>query len=117
MSFILTNHSLSPRVEINDPLVSGLSVTTPRWIDWLTLRFGFHVEHHLFPGMSSRHAWRVRELLRRQWPERYQSMSLLAALRRLHCTARVYKTSTTLFDPRTGAEFPTLLPRPVAAAA
>src|SRR5262249_35148181 len=34
MAFILTNHSLSPRVEINDPLVSGLSVTTPRWIEW-----------------------------------------------------------------------------------
>ena len=27
MSFILTNHGLSPRVEINDPLASGLSVT------------------------------------------------------------------------------------------
>lgn len=117
MSFILTNHSLSPRVDINDPLVSGLSVMTPRWVEWLTLRFGFHVEHHLFPGMSSRHARRVRDLLRRRWPERYQSMSLFDALRRLHRTARVYKNATTLVDPRTGAEFPTLLPRPVAVAA
>lgn len=111
MSFILTNHSLSPRIEINDPLVSGLSVTTHRWIEWITLRFGFHVEHHLFPGMSSRHAGAVRDLLRARWPERYQSMPLHRAVRELHRTARVYKDATTLVDPRTGAEFGTLLPR------
>ena len=110
MSFILTNHNLSPRVAINDPLVSGLSVTAPRWIEWITLRFGYHVEHHLFPAMSSRHARSVRTLLRRRWPDRYQSMSLRSALVRLHETARVYKDDVTLVDPRTGAEYPTLLP-------
>jgi fatty acid desaturase len=113
MSFILTNHSLSPRVEINDPLVSGLSVTTPRWIDRLTLQFGYHVEHHLFPAMSSRFAPRVRELLRRRWSERYQSMPLRKALGLLHRTARVYKDAVTLVDPKTGHEFPTLMPRPI----
>ena len=111
MSFILTNHSLSPQVEINDPLITGLSVTTPPWIDRLTLGFGYHVEHHLFPAMSTRHAPRVRELVLARWPERYQSMPLASALRELHRTARVYKDPVTLFDPRTGAEFPTLLPR------
>ena len=80
MAFILTNHSLSPRVTIDDPLISGLSVTTSRWVDWMTLRFGFHVEHHLFPAMSSRHAPTVRALLRARWPERYQSMPLGEAL-------------------------------------
>ena len=111
MSFILTNHSLSPRVEINDPLVSGLSVTAPRWLEWVTLQFGYHVEHHLFPAMSSRHARAVRELLRKQWPGRYQSMPLRTALRELHRTARVYKDAVTLIDPRTGREFATLMPR------
>ncbi len=111
MSFILTNHSLSPRVEINDPLVSGLSVTTPRWIEWITLRFGFHVEHHLFPAMSSRHAKTIRALVRERWPERYQSMTIGAALRALHGTARVYKDAVTLIDPISGREFATLLPR------
>ncbi|MGE0545867.1 MAG: fatty acid desaturase [Kofleriaceae bacterium] len=110
MSFILTNHSLSPRVEINDPLVSGLSVTTPAWVEWVTLRFGYHVEHHLFPAMSSRHAPDVRALLREAWPGRYQSMPLLTALAGLHRTARVYKDAVTLIDPRTGREFPTLMP-------
>jgi fatty acid desaturase len=111
MSFILTNHSLSPRVEINDPLVSALSVTAPRWIEWVTLRFGYHVEHHLFPAMSSRHAHAVRDLLRRLWPGRYQSMPLRTALRELHRTARVYKDAVTLIDPRTGREYATLMPQ------
>jgi fatty acid desaturase len=110
MAFILTNHSLSPRVAINDPLVSGLSVTAPPWIEWLTLRFGFHVEHHLFPAMSSRHAHLVRAELTARWPGRYQAMPLGRALAALHRTARVYKDARTLIDPRTGREFPTLLP-------
>ncbi len=111
MSFILTNHSLSPRVEINDPLVSGLSVTAPRWVEWITLQFGYHVEHHLFPAMSSRHARRVRDLLRKRWPQRYQSLPLGQALRELYRTARVYKDAVTLVDPRTGREYATLMPR------
>ena len=110
MSFILTNHGLSPRVEINDPLASGLSVTVPRWIEWATLRFGYHVEHHLFPAMSSRHAGTVRTLLRERWPTRYKSMPLLSALAALHRTARIYKDAVTLVDPRTGREFGTLSP-------
>ena len=117
MSFILTNHALSPRVEINDPLVSGLSVTAPRWIEWITLQFGYHVEHHLFPAMSSRHARSVRSLLRQRWPERYQSMTLRSALGKLHRTARVYKDAVTLVDPMTGKEFATLMPGAAASVA
>ena len=108
MAFIVTNHSLSPRVTINDPLISGLSVTTTKFIDWITLDFGLHVEHHLFPAMSSRHLGVVRDLCVKHWPDRYKSMPLGTALAELHRTARVYKTPTTLFDPRTGQEFPTL---------
>jgi fatty acid desaturase len=111
MAFILTNHSLSPRTAINDPLVSGLTVTTSRLVQRVTLGFGFHVEHHLFPAMSSRHAPAVRALVQARWPDRYQSMSLTAALGALHRTARVYKDDTTLFDPTTGREYSTLLPR------
>ena len=108
MAFILTNHSLNPRVEINDPLASGLTVTVPRVVEWLTLGFGFHVEHHLFPAMSARHAPAVRALVQSRWPERYHSMSLGDALGRLHRGARVYKTATELCDPRTGQEHATL---------
>ena len=111
MTFIITNHSLSSRVESDDPLVSSLSVTTPRAIEWLTLGVGYHVEHHLFPTMSTRHAPAVRAQLVARWPERYQSMPLATALSRLHRTARVYKHHATLFDPTTARESPTLAPR------
>jgi fatty acid desaturase len=111
MGFILTNHSLSPLTAKNDPLLNSLSVTLPRFAEWLTLRFGYHVEHHIFPSMSSRHAPEVRALLRELWPERYQSMPLTQALLTLHRTARVYKDDQTVVNPRTGREWKTLLPK------
>jgi len=114
MAHIFTNHSLSPLTHVNDPLENSLSVTVPFWVDWLTLRFGFHVEHHLFPWMSSRHAVEVRRLVVTRWPERYQSMPLWRALLRVHHTPRVYEELTTLLDPRTGRRAPTLTARPVA---
>ena len=110
MAFIITNHSLSPLTQVNDPLVNSLSVTAPRWIEWMTLGFGFHVEHHLFPAMSSRSAPAVRALIRARWPERYQSMPLWRALRTIARTGRVYKDNATLIDPRTGYEWPALFP-------
>lgn len=112
MVFILTNHNLSPLSPINDPLINSLSVTLPRVLEWLTLDFGFHVEHHLFPTMSTRHGRVVRDALLQRFPERYQSMPLQTAIRRLHNTARVYRDNTTLIDPRTGQTWPTLAPRP-----
>lgn len=108
MAFILTNHSLNPRVEINDPLASGLTVTTSRLVEWLTLGFGFHVEHHLFPAISTRHAPTIRAHVRRRWPDRYHSMPLGDALRLLHRSARVYQSATELCDPRTGQTHATL---------
>lgn len=112
MSFILTNHSLSALTPgVNDPLVNSLSVTLPRPLEWLSLDFGYHVEHHLFPTMSARHGRRVRAALRAQFPERYQSMPLPQALRQLYRTGRVYRDDTTLIDPRTGATHPALQPR------
>jgi len=111
MSFILTNHSLSPFIPINDPLITGLSVTVPKLVDRITLNFGFHTEHHLFPAMSSRHAHLIRKLCIEHWPERYQSMPLVTALFELNRTARVYKDAVTLYDPDTKQSWPAILPR------
>jgi fatty acid desaturase len=108
MGFILTNHGLSAATDVNDPFLNALTVTSPRFLDWITLDFGFHVEHHLFPAMSGRHARAVREELMRTWPARYQSMPLFRALRRLHATGRVYKDAATLCDPKTAGEWPAL---------
>jgi fatty acid desaturase len=95
---------------VRSEMLGSATVTTPRIVEWLTLGFGFHVEHHLFPAMSTRHAPDVRALVQARWPERYQSMPLGNALHRLHRSARVYKSATTLCDPRTGREHPTLCP-------
>lgn len=111
MAFIFTNHGLSPLTRTNDPLANSLSVTTPRLIDWLTLGFGFHVEHHLFPAMSSRSAPELRAHLQKLWPERYQSMPLWRALLTMHRTGRVYHDDVTLADPRTGRMWSALVPR------
>lgn len=112
MAYILTNHGLSPLTPgINDPLLNSLSVTVPRWVEWLTLGFGHHTEHHMFPAISTRHAPTVRAEILARWPERYQSMPLGTALLRLHRTARVYENDVTLVDPRSGGAWPTLLPR------
>ncbi len=111
MAHILTNHSLSPLTEVNDPLLNSLSVTVPGWFNFLTLGFGYHVEHHLFPWMSARHAPAVKRLLVARWPNRYQSMPLLRALKTVYTTPRVYADSTTLVDPRSGRTFQTLHPR------
>jgi fatty acid desaturase len=112
MMFIMTNHNLSPLTpSVNDPLVNSLSVTLPRPLEWLTLDFGFHVEHHVFPTISTRHGRLVRDALRTQFPDHYQSMPLPSALRQLFRTGRVYQTETILMDPRSGQTFPTLRPR------
>jgi fatty acid desaturase len=112
MSFILTNHNLNPATPtVNDPLINSLSVTLPRPLEWLSLHFGYHVEHHVFPTMSARHGRRVRDELRKQFPDHYQTMPLTSALRGLYCTGRVYRDDTTLIDPRTGHTAPALQPR------
>ena len=49
-----------PLTEVNDPLANTLSVTAPRWLERLHLQFGYHVEHHLFPMVSGRHAPAIR---------------------------------------------------------
>jgi fatty acid desaturase len=111
IGYILTNHSLSPLTDVNDPLLNSLTVTVPRWVARLHLNFGLHVEHHIFPSMSSAHAPLVRAELQKRWPDRYQSLPWTTALARLARTPRVYATHTQLHDPRTGAEAPTILPR------
>ncbi len=112
MMFIMSNHNLSPLTpSVNDPLVNSLSVTLPPVLEFLTLDFGYHAEHHLFPTVSARHGKIVRAALLEHFPERYQSLPLTTALGQLYRTARVYQDDTTLIDPPSGQTFPTLVPR------
>ena len=110
MSYIATNHFLNPLTAINDPFVNSLSVTGPRWLEYLHMNFGYHVEHHLFPTMSARHAPAVRDVLQRLYGERYLSMPHRHALRLLYTRPKLHDTHDTLVDPRTMATFSALAP-------
>jgi fatty acid desaturase len=99
MSYIATNHFMRPLTESNDPIENSMSVNTYAWIDRLHFNFSHHVEHHLFPNMSAKHAPRVRAWLLENEADRYVSPPHWLAFLYLYRTPRVYLDSTTLCDP------------------
>jgi len=102
MGYISTNHRLNPIVNINDPLANSLSVTVPKWVDFLHFNFSYHTEHHLFPGMSPKYYPLVKAQIKKNWPEQYNEMSLITALKALWLTPRVYYQNNELVDPSQG---------------
>jgi fatty acid desaturase len=108
MSYISTNHNISPLTKINDPLENSLSVSVHPFLETLHLNFGYHVEHHIFPRMSAKYAKLVHMELLHQFPETYQIMPKWKALRLLYTTPRLYKNATTLMNPKTQERYSTL---------
>ncbi len=112
IAYISTNHFLNPLADHNDVLASSLSVSLPKWLEWvdaLHCRFGAHVAHHLFPHAPSRHARKIEKHIARLWPDRYHAMPLTRALKLLGQTPWVYATGgQSLVNPETGDEMGTL---------
>lgn len=108
MSYISTNHNLSPLTSDNDPLVNSLTVTSHPVIEFFTLNFGYHVEHHLFPTVSAKHAKKIHKELVSKFPDTYKFMPKGEAMKKLYQTARIYKNSTTLIHPETLHTFDTI---------
>jgi fatty acid desaturase len=108
LSYILTNHNMSPLTKINDPLENSLTVTTNPVVDFFDLNFGYHVEHHLFPRVSGKHAKKIHQLLKEMYPGKYKFMPKTQALRHLYSTPRIYKSNTELINPKTLETFNTL---------
>jgi fatty acid desaturase len=108
MGYISTNHRLNPITEVNDPLANSLTVTVPKWVDFLHFNFSYHTEHHLFPGMSSKYYPLVKEHIKSMWPERYHEMPIGKALVALWKTPRIYYEGNKLIDPRQGHVYETL---------
>jgi fatty acid desaturase len=108
MSFIATNHLLNPITETNDPLLNSLTVRSPRWLEWLTLGFGYHIEHHVFPALSPKYAHLVAQKIKELWPERYNELPHWKALFYLWKTPRLYRDHRNLIEPTTGQVFGTL---------
>lgn len=102
MSYISTNHRLNPLVPVNDPLANSLSVTVPRWIDWLHFNFSHHTEHHMFPGMSAKYYPLVKKVIKQKWAEQYHEMPMGRAMKALWKTPRVYYQGNELIDPHQG---------------
>ncbi|TWI59182.1 fatty acid desaturase family protein [Halalkalibacter nanhaiisediminis] len=108
MGYISTNHRLNPTTEVNDPLANSLTVTVPKWVDFLHFNFSYHTEHHLFPGVSSKYYPLVKEQIKKRWPERYHEMPMGSALVALWKTPRLYYQQSELIDPSKGTLFGSL---------
>lgn len=109
MLYIVTNHGLSPMTDSTaNPLWTSLTVRSFSWIEDLHLQFGYHVEHHVCPAISPKHAREIRRILLCRWPTLHQEMKHLAAIRHLYLTPRFYATDTRLQNPRTGKAAGTL---------
>ncbi|ADU52041.1 fatty acid desaturase [Thermaerobacter marianensis DSM 12885] len=108
MSYIVTNHLLSPLTPVNDPLANSLSVTVPRWVDVLHFNFSHHTEHHVFPSLSSKYAPLVKRWCKTLWPDRYHEMPHWRALWLVCTTPRVYERPTALIDPVRQQVYPVL---------
>lgn len=106
MAYIITNHQLRPLAHAADQLGGSMSVTSWPPFDLLFHHFSHHVEHHLFPSMSTVHAPAVRRLLRRFAGEHYLAPPHWRALRLVYSTPRAHKNNDTLIDILTGREVP-----------
>ena len=108
MSYISTNHNMSPLTSENDPLVNSLSVTNHPILEFLNLNFGYHVEHHLFPTVNGRYAKQIHRVLAEKFPDSYKIMPKSEAIRRLYRTPRIYQNSRVLVNPETMETAPTI---------
>jgi len=108
LSYISTNHNISPLTKINDPLENSLTVTTNFISDFFHLNFGYHVEHHLFPRVSCKHSKTIHKHLKAMYPTKYKFMPKWKALIYLYRTPRIYKNAEELVHPKTLETFPTL---------
>lgn len=108
MSYISTNHNLSPLTKHNDPLENSLSVTNHPAFEFISLNFGYHVEHHIFPTVSGKHMKKVHKKLVELFPNDYQVMPKWKAMKALYSTPRIYRSDYELIHPETQAVAPTL---------
>ena len=101
MSYVSTNHNLSPLTKENDPLVNSLTVTNPPLIEFFHFNFGYHVEHHIFPSVNGKFAKLIHRELIRQFPDSFQFMPKRKAIAALYRTPRIYKNAFEFIHPET----------------
>lgn len=95
MFYIYTNHMLSRMTSCNDPLINSVSIRVPKLFDKLHLNFSYHTEHHIFPGINSDYYPLVQELLKINYPERFNLLDAGDTWRLMLQTPRHYKNEDT----------------------
>ena len=73
--YFFTNHGLKPVSDNADVLAGSTSIAVPWLFNWLHSNFSYHVEHHLFPGVSSDYYPLVGDLLRRHFGGEYHRIT------------------------------------------
>lgn len=99
MGYISTQHWIRPQVQEDDPFSSTMSVTVPRFVDWLHFEFSYHQEHHIFPSMSGRFGPLVREKLREIEPRAIAVLPMQTALWEVLQLPALYANSRWLVRP------------------
>ena len=89
-------------------IANSLTVTNAPWLEFLHLNFGYHVEHHFFPTISGVHTKKIHVLLKKHFGADLKVMPKWDAITAIYKTARIYKSSTMLTNPETGATYPTI---------
>ena len=111
MLYIHTNHFLSPlTLKVDDPLINSLSLKNSWLVDKVFSNFSHHVEHHLFPAMSSSHYPKIRKLLLDLYPNRFQLIPMTHAVKLLCTTPRIYSDNIHLVNHDGREKFNCLLP-------
>jgi fatty acid desaturase len=102
ISYIFTNHLLRPLGERASSLDGTMSVRTLKVIDRLHFHFSHHIEHHLFPAVSSMHYPLIRAALEELVGDSYLAPPHWWAVLVLYRTPRLYAQPTELLEPVTG---------------
>ncbi|MDA9793112.1 fatty acid desaturase, partial [Bacteriovoracaceae bacterium] len=101
MSYISTNHNLSPLTKKNDPLVNSLTVLNHPFWEKVHLNFGYHVEHHIFPKVPGSKNKIIHEELKKNFPDKFKVMPKAKAIKKLYSTPRIYNNAKELIHPDT----------------
>jgi fatty acid desaturase len=99
MSYIATNHAMTPLTDVNDPLKNTLSLTSNRISDFFCRYMAYHVSHHLYPHVNPRYYPMIDKILLETFPEKYKCLPKWEAIKLLYSTPRIYKDENTVYYP------------------
>jgi fatty acid desaturase len=82
-AYIFTNHFLNPVSDHSDPLLSTTTVKVPAVFNKIHFNFAYHTEHHLFPSMDSKYYPQLSKILKENYPDRYNYLTIADAWHKL----------------------------------